>query len=234
MNLTSRMRTFSRRPQWSSRIAAALFVSAMLAVAGCNIVAPIAYAIEGPPKVAAEHRLADIPTVVFVDDRKNILTRTALRNTIGDTVAQTLMQQKLVTRTFSTGDAVAIARRQESERALMPMDAIGRAVGAEQVIYVNIIMFGLTSDGFSPRPTAVAEIRVIDVEGRQRTFPVGGLDSSGRPVEASLREINPDVLRTQASRRAVEDRLAQALGIQIARLFFEHERINLGENLGVR
>jgi len=221
-----------RRPHRgrAAQVGLLLLCVGALAVAGCNIVAPIAYAIEGPGKISAQHKLADLPTVVFVDDRKNVMTRTVLRSTLGDTAAETLMRKKVLTRTISTSDAVAVARRQETERALMPMDAIGRAVGAEQVIYVNMVSFGLTTDGYNPRPTAVAEVRVIDVNERVRTFPPEGLEG-GRVVEAMLREIDPDTLRTQATRRAVEDRLATALGVEIARLFFEYERVNLGEHL---
>ena len=55
-----------------------------LPLASCNIVTPIAYAIEGPGQIDAEYTLPDKKTVVFVDDPRNILPRTALRTAIGD------------------------------------------------------------------------------------------------------------------------------------------------------
>jgi hypothetical protein len=66
-----------------------------------------------------------------------------------------------------------------------------------------------------------------------RTYPFGDANG-GRELVASLREVDREELRTSARRRTVEDRLATELGDRIGKLFYEHERVELGENLGPR
>ena len=51
---------------------------------GCNIVTPIVYAVSPPPKQPALYPLEDRPTVVYVDDRRNLLSYRSLRRRIGD------------------------------------------------------------------------------------------------------------------------------------------------------
>ena len=49
--------------------AAALSAAVVVCVPGCNIVAPIALIVEGPPTVDPVHKLdKSRPTIVFVDD----------------------------------------------------------------------------------------------------------------------------------------------------------------------
>lgn len=217
-----------------NRLATATLVAtaalAALTSTACNIVGPAAFIIQGPPKQEAAFILPDRPTVVFVDDRKNVLPRTALRTLIGDTAAEELLATKTLSKTISSRDAINLARVQETGRKPLSIDAIGEAVGAELVIYVNIISFGASDENGMPRPTAGAEVRVIDVVNDVRLFPV----DAGNPyyIQAQTDAVSPDVLRTQAGVRQVEDLLAVRLGDQVAKVFYEHERKPLGEKTG--
>lgn len=56
----------------------------------------------------------------------------------------------------------------------------------------------------------------------------------GRELSATIRESDPNILRTRAGRTQVEEELAKKLAIDIGRLFYKHDRIDLGENLGTR
>ena len=95
-----------------ARAAAILGATVVLsALVSCNIITPVAYAIEGPGQIDAEYTLPDKKTVVFVDDPRNILPRTALRTAIGDAVSFDLMNRELLTSTVATRDAIAIARQ---------------------------------------------------------------------------------------------------------------------------
>jgi hypothetical protein len=68
-------------------VAAASLSALISAIPACNMVAPALYAVDGPGKIPAEHELAEVRTVVFVDDRRNIFPRTALRTSIGAAIA---------------------------------------------------------------------------------------------------------------------------------------------------
>lgn len=225
------------------RLAASLcLVSAIVAglsTSACNIAAPAAYMLFGPGKIPAEHELAKTRTVVFVDDRQNVLPRTALRAMVGEKISQDLMKLELISAAVRPAEAIAATRQREDGSKPMSIAAIGRELECQQVIYVHITGFNLMGDGLEggigagATPTANATIKVIDVVNNTRTYPIGD-GTGGRELVATIREVDREELRTSAKRRAVEDRLAVELGDRIGKLFYEHERVELGENLGPR
>ncbi len=220
-------------------LSAGLAFGAALTLGACNLAAPAAYALFGPGKVPAEFDLAQSRTVVFVDDRQNVLPRTALRAMVGEKVSQDLMTLKLIPAAVRPAEAIAATRQREDGGKPLSIAAIGRELECQQVIYVHVTGFNLMGDGLSEgigagaTPTAKASVKVIDVVNNQRTYPFGDANA-GREIIASLREVDREELRTSARRRAVEDRLAMELGDRIGKLFYEHERVELGENLGPR
>ncbi len=155
----------------------------MMLLTGCNIIAPLAILLAPDPKVEAAYKLQDRPTVVFVDDRHGVVSPTTLRRVLADRISQDLMLKKVVTQTISPRDAEAVARQRDSHNSMLPIDAIGRAVGAEQVIYVEIIEFTDRIDRYTPRPKGACRVRVLDVTNRVRLFPPprcgGGVSDRG-------------------------------------------------------
>lgn len=235
------------RPSHPSRTALAVlawasFGAAALAVAGCNIVTPVAYAIEGTGQIDAEYVLQDKKTVVFVDDPRNILTRTALRASIGDAIGAELYDRELVTTLVNTRDAIAISRQGASgtvdgpSGGEMSMEAIGRALDCAQMIWIQPYTWDVVgrSDTQGIRPTAQAYVRVLDFDLKARVYPSPEVLPRGREITAIIRETDPNLLRTRATRTQVEDELAAKLSREITKLFYKHERLDLGENLGTR
>jgi hypothetical protein len=212
----------------AARAAAALL--ALFPLAACNIITPIASVAAGPPTRDAEYRLGDRPTVVFVEDRANVLQRSSLRRVIGEKASEALMENKVVTRTISPQDALALARRETHDQPLA-MDEIGRAVGAEQVVFVEMLSFHLSPDGYSPQPAASCRVKVIDVPNRQRLFPGAESDSEWRILNVAAGEAPSSMYRDQAARRRLQDMLADEVGDQVARLFYKHTPREVGERL---
>ena len=217
---------------------ASLAAATFALIPACNIVTPVAYAIDGPGKIDAEHTLANKKTVVFVDDPLNILPRTALRTAIGDAVSFDLMQREILTSTVSTRDAIAVSRNGAGANAnkLLSIEAIARSLDASQVIYIRPTIFDIAgrSDNQGIRPTAIVRVKVIDVDSKERVYPAGDRMPDGREVTATIRESDTSVLRTRAGRTQVEDALAKRIAVDVGQLFYEHDRIDLGENLGAR
>jgi len=209
-----------------------------LPLASCNIVTPVAYAIDGPGQIEAEYTLPDKKTVVFVDDPKNILPRTALRTAIGDAISFDLMGRELLTSTVATRDAIAISRSGSGGNAkkMMSIESIAGALDASQVIYIQPIIFDLAgrSDSQGLRPTATLRVKVIDIDAKARVYPSSASIPEGREVTATIREADPSILRTRAGRTQLEEELAGKVAIKVAELFYKHDRIDLGENLGTR
>ncbi|HRP61916.1 MAG TPA: hypothetical protein PK400_01335 [Phycisphaerales bacterium] len=202
-----------------------------LVVSSCNIVGPAAYIVAGPPTVDAEYKLQDRPTVVFIDDRENLINPVSLRRVLADRVSQELMTRKLVTRTISPQDAMGLASRYDTNREVMPIDAIGRAVGAEQVLFIEILAFSDRVDNTIPRAAAVVRVRLIDVENRVRLYPSADSEQVGRVVQITTREFPPDAYQSRSSRVKIYETLAQDSGDRIAKLFYKHEARELGGSL---
>lgn len=205
---------------------------AFLALSGCNYAGPALYLLHGPPRTAAAFEPPDVPTVVFIDDRANLIPRTSLRAELGDMVSSKLMQEKVFTKTISSRDAMNYARANESKKDLMAIESVGAAVGAEQVIYVEMTSFTLADINGNPIPSASCQVRVIDVVNKVRVFPPG--DAKAHPTSVTLKPVNPDAYRGSAAIRALEDQIAADLSVAIAKLFYEHETRETGGNLNPR
>jgi len=215
-------------------IACVAAVAAIAVVAGCNIIVPVGYILEGPASNDAAFTLpSEKRTVIFVDDTRNDLPRTSLRSRIGDTVVTSLMAQELVVQAIDSVDAMQVARRRDTDSKKLSVAEIGEEVGAEIVIYVKITYFALSPDGVVPRPLGEAEVKVLDIAAGTRLFPDTGT-GNGYPVRTQMREQDLDAYRSSSGRRQLEDSLATELGNDIAKLFYKHQKQELGGRLGIR
>jgi hypothetical protein len=218
-----------------ARLAAAIALLGGLVTAGCNVIVPVAYVIEGPGTIPAEFTLRDTSTAVFVDDRDSAFPRTSLRLMVGAEITNRLIANKALQARMlvDPGDVMALVRGLETSEKRVSIERIGREAGVEQIVYVELNGFALTLDGVTPRPTAVCNVKVLDIAAGIRVYPGEG-SPTGREVVAQIREVDPSLFQSFAKRRKVEDDLAIELGKTVAELFYEHERVELGENLGIR
>lgn len=224
---------------WPNRFAVcglALIVLALLPLASCNIVGPAAYLIEGPPTVDPVHDLADVPTIVFVDDRNNVVNPVSLRKRIADQVLEDLMVKKILSQSnaLSTLDAMGLAAQRDRANEVLSIEEVGKSVGARQVIYVKMEQFQDTPDGFTPRPMASGRVKVIDVEQRKRLFPREDALEPSHPFQTMTREVDPASYSTRSGRLKIFEALAQETGASVAKLFYKHEARPLGGNLNPR
>ncbi len=203
----------------------------MMLLSGCNIIAPLAILLAPDPKVEAAYKLEDRPPVVFVDDRNGLVSPTTLRRLVADRISQDLMLKKVITRTISPRDAEAVARQRDSHNSMLPIDAIGRAVGAEQVIYVEIIEFTDRIDRYTPRPKGACRVRVLDVTNRVRLFPPPDAAEASQTVEIYIEEIQAELYNSRATRSKIGESLANQLGDMTAKLFYKYNGSKLGKNL---
>jgi hypothetical protein len=224
-------------PRWLRVGAIAATLGAMLVLpSGCNIASGVSYLALGLPKKPAMYTLLDVPTVVYVDDRANVIgtNARAVRITIADMVSTQLMTENLVTEVISSRDAMGITMRQDRHQDLMPIDAIARSVGADQIIYVEMVSFGLAADATTPAPVAMCQVRVIDAVRKVRLFPTVDEADTTRvayPVRAIVGEVDPSAMRAMSSRVRVYEMLAEEMGFEISRLFYDHVPKDLGSNL---
>lgn len=213
-----------RRPrQARAALAAAAFAPLMLALGACNIVAPAAYLIEGPPTVPAQTSLdPGRPTVIFIDDRASNVPRRSLRVIAGQTAEETMIAEDVVEQeNMIAAQSTLRAASTEDPDDPMSIADLGRAVGAEVVVYLTVDAWTLSSDGVSFSPVVSTRVKVVDAENRVRLWPQGG-DGFSLRVEPPRRAT--DVPRTASERSEAENRLAARLGRAVAKLFYESER----------
>ncbi len=202
----------------------ALAAACGVAVGGCNYVIPAMWIAQGPPKKPAVFTLPkDKKTTVFVDDRLNVVSRTQLRAQLADDILNELVAQGLIESAISGRELIAFVRKSETSNKRVTIEELGNAVGAEMVIYVEMVSFDLSSDGASPKPVAKARIKVVDVSTKTRLFPPPGGDNTGFEVTAETEATQPGIYRTSAGRRQVEDMIEKRLADQIVKVFYDHE-----------
>lgn len=195
--------------------------AALLAMAGCNIVAPAYYIIHGPEKVAAQHELdPERPTVVFIDDRGNRLPRRAMRQTIGEAAQQALLNEKAVVDVIDTRGAMAASSQDRAGQAMSIVD-IGKAVKADVVIYATVDAFTMSSDGQSYSPVASLRVKVIDVVADKRVWPA---EKEGYPLTLTFPPRTSDVPKNAAELRVAEEEVGELVGLGLAQLFYKYER----------
>lgn len=222
----------SFRQQAITRVCGAALCLVTLCVAGCNYITPAMWITQGPPKKPAEFTLPkDKKLVVFVDDRKSVVSRLQLRALLADDIGTQLKAQGLVLDVVSGRELIGYVRKVETSSKRVSIEDLGTAVNADVVVYVEMEYFTLSPDGATPKPTASARVKVIDVKGKERLFPVLGSDPKGYPVTAEIDTLNPDSYRTSAARRMAEDQLEKRLADQITKLFYDHEPKNYGQGV---
>ena len=224
-------RGFIGRAAFGALSAAALLGS----LPGCNIIAPAHFIISGPPKRDAMFELEKRKTVVFVDDRQSQIPLRAaqIRRIISRSMTTKLMDniKSLEGEMIDGGDAISLARNVDRRGELLPVGEIGKTVGADIIVYVEIQAFVLTTDGVTPRPTAVAGVRVLDVVNRKRLFPADDSTSQSWRVTSELEPFSPEAASSEAGQLKIYQALAEKLSDDLAKLFYRHVVRELGDNL---
>ena len=202
-------------------------VVALGVLGGCNIVAPAYLLVHGPEKVQKVYDLdKSRPTVVFVDDPSNLVPRRSLRQTIAVAAQQQLLEQGVLEKVIDARSAMMVATRDDPLDP-MPIEELGKAVGAEVVIYAVVDEFILTSDGQSLTPSAKARVKVIDCVDGRRLFPApeAGAWVEGHPIGLTA-VTKPGFFSTATlSQKAIEqEKLGEHFGLGIAQLFYTHEK----------
>lgn len=215
---------------------ALLLLAATAFLPACNIGGAAFYLLHGPPRTPAMYELQDVPTVVFVDDRSNTIPRNAdqMRRQIAETVSVELMKNDCLTQTIRPQDAMAIAKQYDRTNQIIPIDALGRAVGADQVIYIDMLAFIDTPDNYTPRPGGACKLKVIDTKNQTRLFPGADADQPFHFVETTMPPQSTELYASSASRVQVFEMLAVFMGDEIAKTFYSHETKELGGQLGGR
>ena len=205
----------------------AAFSIVLLTMGGCNYLGPAYYLASPEPEIDAEYLLEDRPTVVFVDESANELGGMANQQIVGKTISQALLDEEVVTVVYEPRAANAVAR-QERHGEPMALGDIGRAVGADQIICVQVLQFQPFPTYGQTRPIAQLRVKVLDIPHRLRLYPTD--DELWRHLTVTLPQM-PEEVGNASKRRELESMLAREIGINVARLFHDYNPRPLGRNL---
>jgi len=187
---------------------------------GCNIIAPIAYAIHGPEKINPVYTLPEArTTVVFVDDPSSKIAQRRLRYAIADTATQDLLAKRVLTDMLEPRGIIAAASKEHHDDR-MSITELGRSVDADIVVYALVTNYSLSPGAGTYLPTAELRVKIMDVASGQRLWPN---DEFGHLLSVQIPQLPGQTPASAADRLAVERRLAIRAGTGLAQLFYRHE-----------
>lgn len=198
-----------------------LAAATLLSAAGCNIVGPAMYLVQGPNKTPAQFTLPQQTTVVFIDDRANILPRSRLIRQMALGATNELLKVQQIIPEAIDPEAINREAVRETSGHLMSIDEIGRKVGAGVVIYAVPRQFSLVDDRGTV-PTCILEVKVVDTESGLRLWP-GPREYEYHRLVVELAYKSP--LRYDDGKvDELQQQLATTAGLRLAQLFFPHEK----------
>jgi|GEM_PF-4401229 len=206
------------------RIALMLLLAVLAAsTTGCNILAPAIVIFGGPPKIPAEHSLDRQRTVaVVIDDPDSIVPSLGYRRVMLATVQERLAERAKVREVIDSRDTMAVLQR-DSARERMSLVEIGRAIGAEQVVWARVEGFSLAASTGEYRPNAQLRVKVIDVTENEKAWPTEPPD--GFLLEVTMR-VRPDFVPASGpEERTAMQELAEYTGRAMAELFYTEEKV---------
>ncbi len=220
---------------------ACLLLTMLFSISGCEAFAFFTQVIS-PEKTPAVFDLPPVRTAILVDDTSNQLgdpnhTGVIAQRMIFDFVqSQKLTQEQTVNYRFVRD----LEGKLGTDFERTPVDEIGRTLGADQVIHVNIDYVQMSVQPGIIEPKAIVTLKVIDVNKAVRLFPepspvsdIEGLETSKRGYRISVelpRSVMMDV--DSGTQNLLYRQLAEQIGYQAARVFYKHPAEEDGKGPG--
>lgn len=195
------------------------------AASGCVALGAIASKVGPPPTVPAEYKPDKKPTLVFVESYQN----PDLYEVESDRLARDISNEFTEHKAFPVvppQKLIEFKAAKGSDLSKMDLPSIARAVGADQVIYVNLLKF--TADPPPGSETVQGEshatVKLVDARTGKTLFP---RDSSvGRDVSYKT----PALSEEGTTRDAVQQQLYKHLTDDVSHLFYDWQDEQQGDN----
>ena len=182
-----------------------------LAAAGCTVGGTVLHTLFGPPDVDAKYEPQRRPTLVLVenyqDQDASAVDGDQVARSVGDAL-HTHAEIEVV-----DPDKVAPLRTEHpADFREMSIPTVGRAVGAEQVVYVNLIESETTADptGAAVHASATARVRVVDVKTGTVLWPTG--QPKGWELSAKMDYDRVDSSKGSGMRTELISKLSEEIG----------------------
>lgn len=200
-----------------------LSLATVVVACGCSIAGAIAAKTVGNPNIPAKYVLEKVPTLVWVENFQNpdVLEADAilLAHTIEDK-----LKKKDVVPIVGIEKAIDQKNLRPKEFRNTSIAGIGRLVGAEQIIYIDLVEGGLLplAVGGTFQGKAAAQVKVIRAQDGVTLWPMDA--QAGYPVTAETNPIKSIEMKTA---NEVRINLYDYLSGDIARLFYSYDEEEL-------
>ncbi len=225
------MRKIKLRPQ--SSVLGPFVTSAVLIVflpllVGCNVVGALAYKVTPTPKTPAKYKPAKELAVIIVENYRNPSASDVDSEQLARLIADQIREQK--TFPLVADEALSGLRDQDLQKfCKMTIPAIGRAVNAKQVIYVDLIKSTIdVSVGESMiRGSMEAMVKVVDATTGQSRWPTESAQGWPVSVQTPFVAVSPNETEITFRRK-----LQEAMALQVSHLFYDWSNENAGSQFG--
>lgn len=216
----------NRRGRKMCRLAAAILLALVPAtMSGCEVFGFMAYVFKST-KVEALYKLTDRPTLVLVDDPNDRFSNPTMTDLVAAEVGYNLQEESVtgLQNIVEPRGLHEMASRLGSDYARVPIDRVGRELGAQQVIHILIASVNLIEEPGLMRPTATVQVKVIDCGESKRLFPQPAAEDFGQThytLTVKLRHRSSPI-DGRDGLRMVEPMLAKRIARDVARLFHRY------------
>lgn len=226
-----------RRP-YQAAVVVLLFVAGACSLTGCNLIGGAAVVLIPKPPVPAQHDLADKKTLIIVEDRYGVVRDTTVLRQVNASIRDALEEEEVITVGFvPQAELTALQAELGTDYQRTALGTIGQRLGAGQVIYAEVTGYQLELGGGVYQPAMALNVKVIDIDEGERTFPPVRDPETGielgqatAPVQTSMKAVNRTA-EGSAARQLVARELAMQAGLDVARLFFKWRRPEPGDTL---
>lgn len=182
---------------------------------GCEVVGTVLHVFTGEPPIAAQYSPRPLPTLVLVENYRSPDEMQLDGDQIAHEVTEELKKEAKMN--LIDPDTLVPAREDDPVKyRSMTIPAVARSVGAQQVIYVDLLESAVKQDPSAGaiHAMATARVRVVDVASGETLWPA--TSSHGREIA-----VERDFDEADAGRAAAmhTDMLVQ-LSSEISKLFY--------------
>jgi hypothetical protein len=206
-------------------------VACMALMAGCQAAGALAYAAHGPSTTKAQYVPKQDSMLVLVESYGNAGEIDNDAEQLGVALAREMTENK-VAPLIDASKCEALRDADPEKYRNMNIEEIGRAVGAKQVLYVNVVRSEVEAPGESTtaRGNMAGYVRIVDSATADTRWPMGS--HTGALVEIQTSWTNDDTPMHDKVHRAMINKMA----LQIGRLFYDwqedQDKDNPDPNLG--
>ena len=184
---------------------------------GCNVIGAIGNKMAGEQKAPALYKLPKTDTLVFVESFQNPDLYAVQAQQLMQGINEKLTENKAAT-VVSPSKVDDLRTKDRTAFSRMDIPSIARAVGAKQVIYVNIVKFHteIPIAGTQYSGEGDVRVKVFDAETGRMLWPPD--TSAGREIRY---ENKPEEDVDPRNPGAVQDQIIRHLSARVGEIFYD-------------